>query len=255
MDKKCSSNSRQSSCHCSVKIKNVSYKKDGSNILYNVSLTANHGEMLALIGRNGSGKTTLLKAIMGRIPYTGSIEFFNSSGEKINKPRIGYVPQTLLFDKSTPMTVLDMFCANSSKLPIWLGHTNSRIKRVKHMLKKVGAEPLINKSLGMLSGGELQRVLLAYALDPRPDILLLDEPVSAVDRKGISLFYELLSSMRNEYHMPVIIVSHDLGHVKKYATSAALIEGTVVVLDDARKIMDHPRIKETFGLDIDGGDI
>lgn len=253
MNKKCDSGSGRPLCHCSVKIKNVGYKKDNSDILYNVSLTANHGEMLALIGRNGSGKTTLLKAIMRRIPYTGSIEFFNSSGEKINKPRIGYVPQTLLFDKSTPMTVLDMFCANSSKLPIWLGHSSARTKRVKHMLSKVGAEPLINKSLGMLSGGELQRVLLAYALDPRPDILLLDEPVSAVDRKGISLFYELLSSMRNEYHMPVIIVSHDLGHVKKYATSAALIEGTVVLFDDARKIMTHPKIKETFGLDIDGG--
>ena len=247
--------SRKMPCHCSVRIKNISYKKDNLDILYNVSLTVNHGEMLALIGRNGSGKTTLLKAIMGRIPYTGSIEFFNSSGERINNPKIGYVPQTVLFDKSTPMTVLDMFCANASNLPIWLGHSRTRTKTVAKMLKKVGAESLINKSLGMLSGGELQRVLLAYALDPRPDILLLDEPVSAVDRKGISLFYKLLASMRNEYHMPVIIVSHDLGHVKKYATSAALIEGTVIAYDDARKIMTHPKLRETFGLDIDGSDI
>lgn len=249
------SQKEKSSCHCSVKINNLGYKRDNHNILYNVSLSVKHGEMLALIGKNGSGKTTLLKAILGRIPYTGSIEFFNSSGKKINNPKIGYVPQTLLFDKGTPMTVLDMFCANSSKMPIWLGHSKSRAKNVKQMLKKVGAESLINKSLGMLSGGELQRVLLAYALDPHPDILLLDEPVSAVDRKGISLFYKLISSMRDEYHMPIIIVSHDLGHVKKYATSAALIEKTVVIYDDARKIMSKPKLRETFGLDIDGGGI
>ena len=88
-----------------------------------------------------------------------------------------------------------------------------------------------------------------------PDILLLDEPVSAVDRKGISNFYELLTSMRNEYHMPIVIVSHDLGHVKKYATYATLIDKTVVTCEKASNILKNAAIRETFGLDIDGGDI
>ena len=121
------------------------------------------------------------------------------------------------------------------------------------ILKKVDADRYINKAIGNLSGGELQRVLLALALDPMPDILLLDEPVSAVDRTGISLFYDLVSSMRSEYHMPIILVSHDLGHVKRYATSLALIDHTVKAIGDAREMMKNPLIKETFGLDLDGG--
>ncbi len=242
-------------CHCSVKIKDLSYKKNGYTILHDISLSVNHGEMLAFIGRNGSGKTTLLKALMKRINYSGSINFFDSNGRNISNPKIGYVPQTLIFDKSTPMTVLDMFCANRSVLPVFVGHSKCRTNKVYNILKKVGAENLINKSLGKLSGGELQRILLAYALDPMPDILLLDEPVSAVDRKGISLFYELLFSMRNEYHMPIIIVSHDLGHVKKHATSVALIDKTVVLFGDAKTIMNNKKLRETFGLDIDGGDL
>ena len=242
-------------CQCSIKIENLSVRKDNNIILHDVNLHANHGEILALIGKNGSGKTTLLKAIMNRVKYSGEIFFFNCDGKKITNPKIGYVPQTLLFDKNTPVSVLDMFCANSSRLPIFLGYTKSRKKHVESLLKKFGVEKHIHKKLGMLSGGELQRVLLAFALDPMPDILLLDEPVSAVDRKGISNFYELLTSMRNEYHMPIVIVSHDLGHVKKYATYATLIDKTVVTCEKASNILKNAAIRETFGLDIDGGDI
>lgn len=242
-------------CKCSVKISDLSVKKDEDIILKDVSLNVNHGEILALVGKNGSGKTTLLKAIMGRIKYSGNIDFFNSKGEKIQRPRIGYVPQTLIFDKSIPLTVKDLFCANTSNLPVWMSHTKSRVNRALNILKKVGADGYINKTIGNLSGGELQRILLALALDPMPDILLLDEPVSAVDRTGISLFYDLVSSMRSEYHMPIILVSHDLGHVKKYATSLALIDHTVKAIGDAREMMKHPLISETFGLDLDGGTV
>lgn len=240
-------------CKCSVKISNLSVKKGEYTILKDVSLNVNHGEILALVGKNGSGKTTLLKAVMGRMNYTGSINFFDSKGKKIQRPRIGYVPQTLIFDKSIPLTVKDLFCANTSNLPVWFGHSKKRVNHALDILKKVDADRYINKAIGNLSGGELQRVLLALALDPMPDILLLDEPVSAVDRTGISLFYDLVSSMRSEYHMPIILVSHDLGHVKRYATSLALIDHTVKAIGDAREMMKNPLIKETFGLDLDGG--
>ena len=240
-------------CHCSVKIENLGVKKGNSVILRDITLTANHGEILALIGRNGAGKTTLLKAIMNRVSHTGNIEFFNSMGQKIKKPRIGYVPQRLSFDRNTPVTVGDMFCANSSRFPIWLGHTKSKLERAKEVLEKVGASQHIDKNIGRLSGGELQRVLLAFALEPMPDILLLDEPVSAVDRKGISIFYEMVTSLRSEYHMPIILVSHDLGHVKRYATKAALIDHTVIEVGRVDRMMQSKRVKQTFGLDIDGG--
>lgn len=237
-------------CHCSVKIEQLSVRKGNTEILKNVDLTANHGEILALIGRNGAGKTTLLKAILGQMPYSGQITYFNCRGKKIAKPRIGYVPQFLSFDRSTPVTVEDLFCANQSRVPVWLSHSKKRQMKAESLLEKVGGQGLFQKKLGSLSGGELQRVLLAFALDPMPDLLLLDEPVSAVDRKGVSVFYDLVTSLRSEYHMPVILVSHDIGHVKKYASKAAFLEdGTVAMQNTVDKVLNNPKVREAFGLD------
>lgn len=222
-------------------------------ILNKVSLSCNHGEILALIGRNGAGKTTLLKAMMGQLPYTGTIAFFDPQGNKIDRPHIGYVPQKLSFDRGTPMTVGDLFCSNKSRTPIWWTLRRPQLKRARSILKKVGGESLLGRQLGALSGGELQRVLLAFALDPMPDLLLLDEPVSAVDRRGIGVFYELVTNLRREYHMPILLVSHDIGHVQKYATSAAFLDRSVIVQDSVDKVLRHPVVRETFGLTIGEG--
>ena len=237
-------------CHCSVKIEELSVRKGSTEILNQVNLTANHGEILALIGRNGAGKTTLLKAILGQTPYSGRISYFNCQGKRIDRPRIGYVPQFLAFDRSTPVTVEDLFCANRSRIPVWMSHGKKRQKEAESLLEKVGGTGLFRKKLGALSGGELQRVLLAFALDPLPDQLLLDEPVSAVDRKGVGVFYDLVTSLRSEYHMPVILVSHDLGHVKKYASKAAFLQdGTVAMQNAVDKVLNNPQVREAFGLD------
>ena len=237
-------------CHCSVKIEELSVRKGSTEILNQVNLTANHGEILALIGRNGAGKTTLLKAILGQTPYSGRISYFNCQGKRIDRPRIGYVPQFLAFDRSTPVTVEDLFCANRSRIPVWMSHGKKRQKEAESLLEKVGGTGLFRKKLGALSGGELQRVLLAFALDPLPDLLLLDEPVSAVDRKGVGVFYDLVTSLRSEYHMPVILVSHDLGHVKKYASKAAFLQdGTVAMQNAVDKVLNTPQVREAFGLD------
>ena len=237
-------------CHCSVKIEELSVRKGSTEILNQVNLIANHGEILALIGRNGAGKTTLLKAILGQTPYSGRISYFNCQGKRIDRPRIGYVPQFLAFDRSTPVTVEDLFCANQSRIPVWMSHGKKRQKEAESLLEKVGGTGLFRKKLGALSGGELQRVLLAFALDPLPDLLLLDEPVSAVDRKGVGVFYDLVTSLRSEYHMPVILVSHDLGHVKKYASKAAFLQdGTVAMQNAVDKVLNNPQVREAFGLD------
>lgn len=241
-------------CHCSVKINNLQVKRGGNVVLNHVTLSANHGETLALIGRNGAGKTTLLKAILGSVDYKGIVEFFDSDSKRILAPKIGYVPQRLSFDRNTPITVLDFICANSSSRPVWLGHGKKCRENAYSTLKRVGAENLMEKPIGKLSGGELQRVLLAFALEPRPDILLLDEPVSAVDRRGISKFYSIIKSMREEFHMPVILVSHDLGHVVKYATSYALINHTVAETGKALDLPQSQKVRETFGMDIGGGE-
>ena len=240
-------------CKSSTQIRGLTVRKRDGVIIHDVTLDVHHGEIMAIIGRNGAGKTTLLKALLGRIPYTGSITFTNPKGERVEKPRIGYVPQNMVFDRSTPMTVADMLCANLSSFPIWLGHKKEKLARADAMLQKVGGKNLLQKQLGNLSGGEMQRVLLAFALEPMPDMLLLDEPVSAVDRKGIEVFYDLVTSLRSEYHMPVILVSHDLSHVARYATRAALLDRTILVSGDVKTVMASPQVRETFGLDVVGG--
>ncbi len=240
-------------CKCSTQIRGLTVRKRDGVIIHDVTLDVHHGEIMAIIGRNGAGKTTLLKALLGRIPYTGSITFTNPKGERVEKPRIGYVPQNMVFDRSTPMTVADMLCANLSSFPIWLGHKKEKLARADAMLQKVGGKNLLQKQLGNLSGGEMQRVLLAFALEPMPDMLLLDEPVSAVDRKGIEVFYDLVTSLRSDYHMPVILVSHDLSHVARYATRAALLDRTILVSGDVKTVMASPQVRETFGLDVVGG--
>lgn len=236
-------------CKCSMRIEGLTVRKKDGYILKDVSLQVTHGEVLAIIGRNGAGKSTLLKAILGRVPYSGRISYTSHKGEIITKPRIGYVPQNLIFDRTSPMTAADMLCSNLSRFPIFLGHKKETLEKAEALLKKVGASgDLLKKRMGTLSGGELQRVLLAFALEPLPDLLLLDEPVSAVDRKGTEVFYDLVGSLRREYHMPVLLVSHDLAHVERFATSAALLDQTVLLAGKVDEVMASPLTREIFGI-------
>ncbi len=236
-------------CKCSMEIRDLSVRKKDGFILEHIHLKVTHGEIMAIIGRNGAGKSTLLKAILGRIPYTGTISYTNHRGEPILKPKIGYVPQNLVFDRTSPMTAADMLCANFSRFPVWLGHKRNAIEKAEVLLKRVGASgDLLKKRLGDSSGGELQRVLLAFALEPLPDLLLLDEPVSAMDRQGTEVFYDLVSSLRRQYHMPVLLVSHDLAHVEQFATRAALLDKTVLLEGEASQVMASRLVEETFGL-------
>ena len=234
-------------CNCSVKLRNVCVK-DGNNLLLDsVSFQVNHAEILALIGKNGAGKTTLVKTILNRIPYSGEISFFNSKGEIIKNPRIGYVPQKLHFDKNTPLTVLEFFVSSTSNFPIWLGIRKKDKDRTSKILRKFGIIHLINKSIGNLSGGEIQKVLLAFALEPVPDMLVLDEPSSALDRNGVDFLYSLIVKMRKEYHMPVILVSHDFAQIKKYVTSYALVEsGKIVEISHIKNFEKSQEINTIF---------
>ena len=236
-------------CQCSVTVRDVCVKKGGELLLDHVSFTVRHGEVAALLGRNGAGKTTLLKALLGRIPYTGEISFHGPDGAAIAKPRIGYVPQNMSFARSSPVTAADLLCARMGRRPVWLGHGKRRLEKAASLLAAVGAGPeLLEKRLGSLSGGELQRVLLAFALAPQPDLLLLDEPVSAVDRKGAGVFYSLISAMRREHDMPVLLVSHDLAHVEDAATRAILLDRRVVCSGPAAEVMKSAALREAFGL-------
>ena len=234
---------------CCLRVDKLGVNFGGEEVLQNVSFHLHCGEIVALIGPNGAGKSSLFRTILGQVPHTGTIEFQRAGGDK-TRPLIGYVPQSPSFDRGDPVSVFDFFAAAIDKWPVFLPTPKRLRERVRACLERVHGTALLDKRMGALSGGELQRVLLAFALDPLPDLLLLDEPVSAVDRKGVGVFYDLVTSLRSEYHMPVILVSHALGHVKKYASKAAFLQdGTVAMQNAVDKVLNNPQVREAFGLD------
>ncbi len=233
---------------CCTKIENFGVILGDSNILEGVNLHIHCGELTAIIGPNGAGKSTLLKAILGEIRHSGTLSFLDAEGQHRNHPVIGYVPQQLSFDQSSPTSVLDVFSACKTKRPAWLYISKKIRSEVLESLAKVKAEHLIDRMLGALSGGELQRVLLALALDPIPDILLLDEPASGIDQNGLELFYNTVSELREKFDLSIILVSHDLDLISKYADRVVLLNHTVLSSGTPQEVFNDPQTIRIFGM-------
>ena len=210
-----------------IRLRNVSVTFGGVQVLTNVTCGVALGKLNAIIGPNGAGKTTLLRAILGVVPYTGTIESVQQPGTK-RPPLIGYVPQRLDFDRGMPMSVLDFMSCAIQRTPLWLGHRKRvRALAVTNIVRVGGSEAWMGRMLGRLSGGELQRVLLATALCSEPDILLLDEPVAGVDVAGEELFCDLLATLQKESRYTMLLVSHDLSIVTEHAEYVICLNQTV----------------------------
>ena len=213
--------------HC-LKIEHITVRASGQTLVEDVSLHAHCGEITALIGRNGAGKSTLFKAILGEIPHEGEVIFTGHNGTPSKqRPRIGYVPQTLNIDDGNPASVLDIAVAYTSRWPAFLPVPGRIRARLKKHFARFDAADLLDKQAGRLSGGEWQRVLLAIATYPHPDMLVLDEPVSGVDTAGLAKFYDLLEQLRKE-DMVILIISHDLAFVRAHADRVVLLDGKVI---------------------------
>ncbi|MDO4695446.1 metal ABC transporter ATP-binding protein [Porphyromonas sp.] len=170
-------------------------------------------DFIGIIGPNGGGKTTLMKAILGLIPpTTGHIEYFNAKGEISPSLEIGYVPQQNAIDKAFPISVSRVVGYGLMKAgKLHLSKEDQR--QVAATLERVGMLEYSRKSIGELSGGQLQRVLLARAIVAMPTLLILDEPNTYVDKHFESQLYELLPEINK--HSAILIVSHDVGAVCK----------------------------------------
>jgi zinc transport system ATP-binding protein len=244
-------NGAHCSSFCCTQIVNLGVTRGQYEILRGISLHIHCGELTAIIGPNGAGKSTLLRAIVGEIPFSGELKYLDEKDSRATKPVIGYVPQKLNFDSSSPISVYDLFASMLSNLPVWLFHSKKLRGRIEESLSRVNAEYLINRKLGALSGGELQRVLLALALDPVPDLLLLDEPVSGIDHSGLQMFYSIVSDLRKKFDLSIILVSHDLSMVAKYADRVIFINNkTVESSGTPEKVFSDKNVRELFGLDL-----
>jgi zinc transport system ATP-binding protein len=229
-----------------IDIRNLGVVLRKVEILKEVTCSIPAGRTTAIIGPNGAGKTTLLLALLGLIPYTGTIQFHLSPRRR---PAIGYVPQRLGFDRGLPCTVEDLMTISMSRRALWLGKGRKVKDQVRKALSRVGASGLEDRFIGKLSGGEMQRVLLAMALEGNPRVLLLDEPTAGVDAPGEQLFCDLLSDIQTQADLTVILISHDLSVVSNHAQHVICLNKTVRCCGGLSTLTEENLLK-TFGLHI-----
>lgn len=230
---------------CCLRIQDLEVKIGSQKILNDINLHVHCGELIALIGPNGAGKSTLIKSILGQTEYAGVISF-SVPGQRNRKAKIGYVPQSPTFDPGDPMSVADLFACCMSKRPAFLGLSRTMRQKITDCLARVHGESLIDKTVGALSGGELQRVLLALALEPLPNILILDEPLSGVDVEGITALMDMLDEIRKEYDLSILMTTHDFSTLSKYADQVVLIDKEILCQGTADEVLCSPEFNQVF---------
>lgn len=231
-----------------IEMDNVTYARDGVRILDGVTLRIPTGSVSAIIGPNGAGKTTLLRILAGLIDAEGKIVFHRAGAARPgSRPRVGYVPQSLDFDRGVPIRVLDFLVMGRQRWPIWFGILPSYRRRAENCLQRVEAKHLLLRPLGKLSGGELQRVLLALALQDEPEVLLLDEPVSGVDIVGERLFCDILEQVQRDAKFTMVMVSHDFSVVSRHATHVICLNRKVQCEGPPPTVMTATNLASAFG--------
>lgn len=231
--------------HC-IKIKNLGVIIGGQRILEDINLHIHCGTLTAIIGKNGAGKSTLIRAILNDIPHEGKIEFKDSENGQMQRLRIGYVPQYLNVEKHMPVSVYDMIASYQSDFPVFFKKNKKVYEKIKDSLRIFEAESLIDKQVCNLSGGELQRVLLSMAVMDEPNLLLLDEPVSGIDQNGMEIFYKRMEYLKEHFDLAVILISHDLDYVKKYADHVVLLDERILAQGTPKEVYGSEAFRKTF---------
>lgn len=208
--------------------------------LEDVSFDVPVGNIAAVIGPNGSGKTTLIKTILGLIkPEHGDIKIFGSELEDA-RGLIGYVPQKFDFDKTFPITVAEFLHLHR--------HRHVATKKVEEKIKEVGLTPLIlTKQLGSLSGGQLQRVLIASAIINSPTLLVLDEPATGVDIVGEAAFFDVIEHLNHEHNTTVIMVSHDISMVSRLVDQVICVNKNLLCSGPPQSVLTQKKLTNLYG--------
>jgi zinc transport system ATP-binding protein len=232
-----------------VSLKNLAVRRGNRVVLSGLTADIPRGEVSALVGLNGSGKSTLLRTLLGEFPYSGEILF--RCGHDHSRPRpeyVGYVPQRLSIDSRLPLTVRDFLGLALNLRPIFLGFRKGLEARMRAMLDTVGAGGLLDVPVEGLSGGQLQRILLALALEPQPELLLLDEPAAGIDFKDVEDFYTLIGSINQKMKVTVVLVSHEITALNRFAHHVlCLNRGSIVAQGAPAEVLGPERIVQIFG--------
>lgn len=235
-----------------VSLRDLRVTLGGHVVLNGVNAELARGKITALIGLNGSGKTTLLRALVREYPYRGEIRFH--CGHDHSKPtpeHIGYVPQKLTLDAKLPLTVKDLLALALSRRPLFLGISRATVEKIHELLERVGMGDRIDSPVEGLSGGQLQRVLLALALEPRPELLLLDEPAAGIDFRDQQKFYDLIANLNRVSGVTVLLVSHELSMVSRHSHHVlCLRDGKIQCQGPPQEILTPSVLAQTFGADM-----
>jgi zinc transport system ATP-binding protein len=213
-----------------LKVTNLRVEFSNQPIIENVTFEIKRGVTLAIVGPNGAGKTTLFRALLNLVPYSGKIEW----GGKV---KIGYVPQ-ILSVRDIPISVKE-----------FLSYKNESVQDMKAVLSSVGldSETIIDKSLATLSGGQMRRVLIAWAIVDKPDLLLFDEPTSGVDLDSEEAIYGMLRKLTAKNKITLLLISHDLHIVREYSDYALALNKCLVFFGESKAVMDPATQKLIYG--------
>jgi zinc transport system ATP-binding protein len=213
-----------------LKVSDLRVEFSNQPIIENVTFEIKRGVTLAIVGPNGAGKTTLFRALLNLVPYEGKIEW----GGKI---KIGYVPQ-ILSVRDIPISVKE-----------FLSYKNESVQDMKDVLSSVGldSETIIGKSLATLSGGQMRRVLIAWAIVDKPDVLLFDEPTSGVDLDSEEAIYGMLRRLTAKNKITLLLISHDLHIVREYSDYALALNKCLVFFGESKDVMDPATQKLIYG--------
>lgn len=231
-------------CAHSVSFEHVYVEHDGVRILDDINASIPRGECTAIVGPNGAGKTTMVLVLLNEISFRGKVTFH---GYTEQRPKVGYVPQSLSFDRGMPLTVLEFMAAFHQKKPLCFGITRKQRETLMPLLEKTACSHLANRSLGALSGGELQRVMLSAALSQEPELLILDEPASGIDFKGGEVCCELLDRFRKEKNFTQLMITHDLSTVAAHASHVICLNRRIVAEGNPHRILTPEVLAATFG--------
>lgn len=207
-----------------ITLSDIEVIRDNREILRNVNLTVERGDFLAITGPNGGGKTTLLRVILKLLPPSaGTVEYFNTAGTPVSRLAIGYLPQKNMIDARFPVSVKEVISSGLlSERNLTAADT---AERVEQMLKLVDLESHARSSIGNLSGGQLQRALLGRALISNPEILVLDEPLSYLDKRFEDHIYKILAEVAP--HTTIILVSHEMSVISTMSNRHLIVDRTL----------------------------
>jgi len=221
-----------------LEVKNLSIELDGESILKDISFEVQKGEALAVIGPNGAGKSVLFRALLGLLPYNGEIKWREGT-------KIGYAPQRFFVDKSVPVTAREFFLLKSKKF--WFPQKDF-VEHMDHELELVGMDKnILKKRLSEVSGGQLQRLLIAWVMLDHPDVLLFDEPTAGIDAGFEETIYKIMHRLQTERGTTILLISHELNVVYRYADNVLCLNKKIFCHGAPAEALDPKDLAMLYG--------